>query len=300
MDRNLWPLLSYTSVMRRRGLYFKDGTARQQRGASRRDVLAVLPLTGVAAVLGPVVARSDDRAESSDEGAPPSSFPRQAEDEVEEIVRVSHFDVDRVRTMITVRPALARASWDWGFGDWESALGAASHMGRRDIAELLMVHGARPNLFTAAMMGWLELVQATVAARPGIQRETGPHGITLLEHARAGGGHASRVVEWLDRLGDADPQPRAGLPETEAYLGVYRYGDGPDESLHVKLDGKQRLTIRRPGQTSRILVPAGGHSFSPAGVPSVVIDFEAATDSARALSIRDGQLDVRAARSDGG
>jgi hypothetical protein len=35
---------------------------------------------------------------------------------------------------------LARAAWDWGFGDWETALGAASHMGSRPI---------RPDQFTS-------------------------------------------------------------------------------------------------------------------------------------------------------
>ncbi|MCH8004828.1 MAG: ankyrin repeat domain-containing protein, partial [Planctomycetes bacterium] len=45
---------------------------------------------------------------------------------MEEVVRYSHFDIDAVHELITDRPALAKASWDWGFGDWESALGAAS------------------------------------------------------------------------------------------------------------------------------------------------------------------------------
>ena len=62
-----------------------------------------------------------------------------------EIVLVSHFSEKRVRELLKDDRSLALASWDWGFGDWETALGAASHMGRRDIAEALMDHGARAN-----------------------------------------------------------------------------------------------------------------------------------------------------------
>ncbi len=61
-------------------------------------------------------------------------------------------------------PRLANATWDWGGGDWESALGAAGHMGRRDIAELLLAHGARLDLFVAAMLGEVEVVRAILDA----------------------------------------------------------------------------------------------------------------------------------------
>jgi len=44
-------------------------------------------------------------------------------------------------------------------------LGAASHMGRRDIAEILIEHGARSNLFTSTMLGHLEAVRAYIKAR---------------------------------------------------------------------------------------------------------------------------------------
>lgn len=74
--------------------------------------------------------------------AVPESFPRQNEEAVVETVTVAHFNYDRVKELVSARPALAKACWDWGYGDWESALGAASHTGRRDIAELLIEHGA--------------------------------------------------------------------------------------------------------------------------------------------------------------
>lgn len=50
-------------------------------------------------------------------------------------------------------------------------------------AEVLIEHGARPNLFTFAMMGDLRVVRALVDAHPGIRGLHGPHGLTLLHHA---------------------------------------------------------------------------------------------------------------------
>jgi len=67
----------------------------------------------------------------------------------------------------TIRP-WPKAVWDWGFGDWESALGAASHVGNREIAEYLIAHGARPSLFSATMLGHLDVVKAFIAAQPGV------------------------------------------------------------------------------------------------------------------------------------
>src|SRR3981189_427031 len=77
----------------------------------------------------------------------PDMFPAQPPDLVREMVAVSHGNIARVRELVGARPSLARAAWDLGFGDWEEAIGAASHVGNREIAEYLIAHGARPSLF---------------------------------------------------------------------------------------------------------------------------------------------------------
>jgi hypothetical protein len=107
-------------------------------------------------------------------------------------------DLDAVRKALDVHPALANACWDWGGGDWETALGASSHVGRRDIAELLLAHGARLDVFAAAMLGELEVVRAVLAAHPEALHVLGPHGIPLRAHAEAGGEQARSVLELLD------------------------------------------------------------------------------------------------------
>ena len=117
---------------------------------------------------------------------------------VHEFVRTAHGGFEEVRAMLDREPTLVNAAWDWGGGDWETGLGAAAHMGRRDIAELLLERGARLDLFAAAMLGEVEIVRAIVAALPAMRDAAGPHGIPLVEHARTGGAEAAAVVELLE------------------------------------------------------------------------------------------------------
>ncbi|MEP7129055.1 MAG: hypothetical protein ABI729_09315, partial [Chitinophagales bacterium] len=64
-----------------------------------------------------------------------------------EVVGVAHFNIDRLKELVDPRPELAKSQWDWGFGDWESAIAAASHVGRQDIVDYLITKGAVPTIF---------------------------------------------------------------------------------------------------------------------------------------------------------
>jgi len=99
------------------------------------------------------------------------------------VVALAHADIDSVRFALERDPTLANATVDWGGGDWESALGAASHMHRRDIAELLLEHGARLDIFAAAMLDDVDTVKAVLTAHPEMRDAKGPHGIPLAAHA---------------------------------------------------------------------------------------------------------------------
>jgi hypothetical protein len=117
---------------------------------------------------------------------------------VEEFVSKAHGDLDAVQALLASEPALLNAAWDWGAGDWETGLGAAAHMGRRDIALFLLERGARTDIFAAAMLGEVEVVRAMLTAWPALRDAPGPHGIPLLAHAKAGGEQARAVVELLE------------------------------------------------------------------------------------------------------
>ena len=127
--------------------------------------------------------------------------PALSSERVQMFVGSAHGDLERVRVMLEQEPALANATWDWGAGDFETGIGAAAHMGRRDIAELLLAHGARIDLFAAAMLGWLGVVKAIIDAYPAALHSLGAHGIPLLAHAQAGGSDATEVVAFLESLG---------------------------------------------------------------------------------------------------
>lgn len=116
---------------------------------------------------------------------------------VQEFVGNAHGNLERVKELLAQEPALVNATWDWGGGDFETALGAASHMGRRDIATFLLERGARLDLFAAAMLGKLDIVQAALEAFPQAIHTPGPHGIPLITHAEAGGEEAKAVLEYL-------------------------------------------------------------------------------------------------------
>jgi hypothetical protein len=116
---------------------------------------------------------------------------------VQAFVGNAHGDLEAVRSALADESRLVNAAWDWGGGDWETGLGAAAHMGRRDIAELLLANGARLDVFAAAMLGEVEIVRAILEAHPEARDALGPHGIPLLAHAQAGGEQARAVVDLL-------------------------------------------------------------------------------------------------------
>jgi ankyrin repeat protein len=119
---------------------------------------------------------------------------------VQEFVIAAHGNLDRARELLAQEAGLINACWDWGGGDFETALGGAAHMGRKDIASYLLENGARLDLFAAAMLGKLDIVKAALDAYPEVINIPGPHGIPLIAHAKAGGEEAIRVLEYLEKL----------------------------------------------------------------------------------------------------
>lgn len=253
---------------------------------TRRQCLALIPLTGAAIALHAAGAQPEPHAPAP---APPDAFPQQDPALAREIVGASHGKLDRVTALLKDAPQLANAAYDWGFGDWETALGAASHTGRRQIAALLLDHGARPDIFTCAMLGHLDAVMAMIAASPGLQRTRGPHGLTLLHHARAGGDPSKPVAEYLATLGDADvPYPEQPLApdQRDLYKGTYTYGQREDQRFQILIPEKQdRLAIQRGAAFPRALFHLGNHAFHPTGAPDVRIQFTIAAAQAAAATI---------------
>jgi hypothetical protein len=131
-------------------------------------------------------------------GPAPQRGPQIQADLIKRFVIAGHAELNVCEAMLAERPALVNAVWDWGNGDFETALGGAAHMGRRDIAEFLLSKNARLDVFAAATLGKLDVVKAAVAAYPSIVHVRGPHTIPLIMHAEKGG--STDVVEFLKPL----------------------------------------------------------------------------------------------------
>ena len=120
---------------------------------------------------------------------------------VKEFVIKGHGDLPRVIELLGKEPGLLNASWDWGGGDFETAIEGAGHMGNKEIANYLLQQGARMNIFCAAMLGRLDVVKSTLTSYPDLKFSKGPHGLQLLHHAKKGGDESLAVLEYLQSIG---------------------------------------------------------------------------------------------------
>ncbi|MGH9579080.1 MAG: hypothetical protein ACRD3R_16695, partial [Terriglobales bacterium] len=97
---------------------------------SRRDFTLTAVTAGIGLVL-PVTSV----AQKTDKG-PPLEL-----DLVKQFVIAGHGNLERTKELLLQQPGLLNAAWDWGSGDWETAIGGAGHMGRKDIAGFLLAQG---------------------------------------------------------------------------------------------------------------------------------------------------------------
>lgn len=215
----------------------------------RRQFLVAGAAASVAAFLPKTEAA--DAAITSPPKAP-SEFARRHppldKDLVFEFVRAGHNNLPRVKELLAQEPMLLNAMWDWAAGDWETALGGASHLGNRDNARYLLDRGARIDAFCAAMLGERAVVQALLIANPATARAKGPHGYTLLYHVAISGDISSaeqikslleansadfnqalsaavrdghlEMTQWLLANGVTNPNQRDGLGKTPLALAL--------------------------------------------------------------------------------
>jgi hypothetical protein len=124
---------------------------------------------------------------------------------VQDFVIFAHSDLAMTKKLLEKEPMLANAFMDWGAGDWESGLGGAAHMGRRDIVEYLLANGARIDIFAAAMLGQLEAVKAFLTLEPKMIDARGPHGFNLHFHAQLA--DSEKVLEYLQTVKKVELKP---------------------------------------------------------------------------------------------
>ncbi|MGL4420020.1 MAG: ankyrin repeat domain-containing protein [Gemmataceae bacterium] len=181
----------------------------------RRQFTTLMATSAAAAILTPTgVLMADEPAKEPERDYPAPKFvpkfskPQLGRTLVQDFVIYAHSELPMVKKLLEKEPKLLNAAVDWGAGDWETALGGASHMGQREIALFLLEQGARPDLFTAAMLGQLAVVKSLLVFQPKLIDAKGPHGFSLHWHAKAGGADATSTLEYLQSVKFVDLAPK--------------------------------------------------------------------------------------------
>lgn len=161
------------------------------KATSRKDFLlkGFLLTTGIAIAPTSIYTQSQEKPKPIDPAI------------VQEFVKVAHSDFNRVQELIKTYPLLLNAAWDWGGGDFETAIGAAGHMGLKETANFLLSLGARADIFVLTMLGKTEIVKAILQDNPSLLYSKGPHGFTLLHHAKKGGKESEELAAHIQSLG---------------------------------------------------------------------------------------------------
>lgn len=244
---------------------------------------------------------------TQDPGQVPPHFPNLDPALVSEVVGKSHFHLERVKELVNARPELAKAAWEWRFGDFETAIGAASHVGRRDIALFLMEKGASPSIFTFAMLGEIDVLKPIIESSPGIQKNLGPHGISLLAHAHAGErmkdkmndrqvDNLKKTIDYLESLGDAggEKYQEISVEGQEKYLGDYKYGEGKNAGFSIQMNNQKKMTLGPLGGFGGAILKIGENKFTYNGAPSVQISFEIREEKVLSMRLQEPGLSLEA------
>jgi hypothetical protein len=123
------------------------------------------------------------------------------QEKVKEFVIAGHGNFDQVKKLLTEFSTLLYATWDWGNGDFETALEGAGHVGNKEIANYLIGLGARTNLFVLTMLGKTTIVKNFVDTFPQYLNARGPHGFTFLHHAQKGGDDSRELLDYFQSKG---------------------------------------------------------------------------------------------------
>ncbi len=120
---------------------------------------------------------------------------------VKEFVIAGHGKLDVVTQMLEEYPNMLYCRYDWGNGDFEEAIEGAGHVSNKQIAQYLIEKGARPNIYVLTMLGETAIVKSIIEKYPSLLNGRGPHGLSLLHHAKAGGESSKDLFNYFEEKG---------------------------------------------------------------------------------------------------
>ncbi len=244
---------------------------------NRRTFLETSISAAAAVGTGTLAAAQIDAPAPAAPSSAPSTEPKRpaplAGDAVFEFVRAGHGNLARVKEMLKDEPMLLNSTWDWGAGDWETALGGAAHVGNREIALHLLDAGARIDAFCAAMLGEREFVKSMLRFNPAAAVARGPHGYTLLYHVGHCGdaGLAEDVAASIasDRARHFNQALHSSVVRNHVELVAWLLDHGVDDPNTRNFAGKSPLDVaiaKQHDEIARLLRAAGagaGASVNP-------------------------------------
>jgi hypothetical protein len=217
---------------------------------NRRSFLATTLATGATLGSGMLLAQTvpTPAADAKPAAPEPERTPQLDAAMVHEFVSAGHGNLPRVKEMLATEPMLINAVWDWGAGDWETAIGGASHMGNSELALRLLDAGSRFDAYCAAMLGESEVVGAMIRAHSALANAQGPHGYTLLYHAGYSGKVAlaetiASAVAASTRAGHFNQALQSAVVRGHADLTAYLLDHGVDDPNSRNFRGQTTLDV---------------------------------------------------------
>lgn len=171
-------------------------------------------------------------------------------DPLREFVIAAHFNLDGLKAGLEAHPEWLNVEHDWGpEAGRETPLGAAAHVGNRQIAEYLLDQGAPLTPAAAAMLGRKDALEAFIDADPANASATGAHGIPLLAHAAFSGDVS--LVEMLKARGNDGSGVSMGL--------IHAAGAGHiDMAAWMLANGANVTAANYQGKTALDIAQANG------------------------------------------
>lgn len=208
----------------------------------------------------------------------------------EMIEAVKAGDADGLRAILQRDADAAGTRADGG----DSPLLLALYHGRRDLAELLVAHGRRPDVHEAAALGDVEALRRILDAEPGAMTAYSSDGWTAL-HLAGFMGHLDAVRLLLERGADANALSVNAMRNTPLHAGLA--GPLGHEGARLLVEAGADVNARQHGgyvplhsaanngalETIDLLLDRGADPNAPAEDGRRPVDFARERGHARAV-----------------